>query len=311
MGVSMQPKLSLVFFGNGPVAHKSLEFLNELFEIELVITKRRPPHHKDPAPVETYANQQSLPVAFADTKQELETIIGSKQLESTCGVVIDYGVIISQTVIDSFAHGILNSHFSILPEWRGADPITFSLLSGQKQTGVSLMQIDAGLDTGPMIAETPVSISPDETGKSLTAKLIETSNAQIAAVLPLYLNGAAIPLAQDAKQAIVTYSRKLTKQDGILDTTKPASMLEREVRAFGDWPKTKLVINNDLTVIITRARALSTQLPQGKVQLTNDDHLVVGTRLGSLDILELMPLGKKNMPIQAFLNGYRQHLPQE
>ena len=294
----------LTFFGSGPVAAASLEHLLVDFDIELVVTKTRPAHHKDPAPVEELAKAHNLNLAFADTKAELETLIQVQQPKSLCGVVIDYGVIISQATIDCFPLGIVNSHFSILPEWRGADPITFSILSGQQQTGVSLMTIDEGLDTGAIIAETPVLISPDDTGTSLTAKLIVASNAQISAVLPLYIDGAAIALPQDTYGRVTTYSRKLTKQDGIIDTNKPASVLEREIRAFSDWPKSKLMLGADIIVIITSAKVVATQIPVGEVRITETKELLVGTRVGALNITELMPLGKQKMSAAAFLNGY-------
>ena len=124
-----QTSKTITFFGSGPVAAASLEYLHTQFGVELVITKHRPAHHKDPAPVEEFAKAHGLRLDFADTTDELESVIISQQPDKLCGVVIDYGVIISQPVIDYFEHGIINSHFSILPEWRGADPITFSLLS--------------------------------------------------------------------------------------------------------------------------------------------------------------------------------------
>lgn len=302
---------TLTFFGSGPVAAASLEHLLVDFDIELVVTKTRPTHHKDPAPVEELAKAHNLNLAFADTKTELETIIKALQPKSPCGVVIDYGVIINQPTIDHFPFGIVNSHFSVLPEWRGADPITFSLLSGQPETGVSLMAIDDGLDTGVIIAETPVVINADDTSASLTAKLIEASNAQISAVLPLYIDGKAIALPQDTQGRITTYSRKLTKQDSIVDTNKPASVLEREIRAFSEWPKSKLTLGQDLVVIITSATVVNATIPAGEVHITDAKELLLGTRVGSLNITELMPVGKQKMSATAFLNGYSARISQK
>ncbi len=305
-----QTSKTIVFFGSGPVAAASLESLLNEFTIELVVTKHKPTHHKDPAPVEELAKKHGLQLAYADSKHELDTVIDTLNPASTCGVVIDYGVIISQHVIDYFSLGIVNSHFSLLPEWRGADPITFSLLSGQADTGVSLMIIDEGLDTGAIIAETPVAISSHDTGESLTQKLIDASNAQLAAILPLYIDGAAVGVPQDTHERIASYSRKLTKQDGYIDVLKPASALEREIRAFSEWPKSKLVINDSLTVIITKAQVLSQQLAPGELVITDAKELLLGTRVGSLSIIELMPLGKQKMSAAAFLNGYGARIAQ-
>lgn len=297
-------QLSIVFFGSGPVAAASLAFLHEHFVIECVITKNTPSHHKDPAPVEAFAKDHNLPINYADNRAQLDSILQQTKLTSPCGVVIDYGVIISQAAINTFPLGIINSHFSLLPQWRGADPITFSLLSGQKETGVCLMKIDAGLDTGEIIAQTPVRIDPDETNKSLTVKLIEASNAQISAILPLYIQDKAQPLPQDTQFNVVTYSRKLNKHDGWLDVSKPASMLEREIRAFSDWPKSKISLTDNLVIIVTKAQSSTKQLAQGQID-TSENKLLIGTRVGSIEILELMPLGKQKMTTAAFLNGYR------
>lgn len=294
---------TLVFFGSGPVAAASLANLLAHFDIELVVTKSRPSHHKDPAPVEELAKQHDIPLAFANTKAELETVIDTLRPSSNCGVVIDYGVIISQQVIDYFANGIVNSHFSLLPEWRGADPITFSILSGQAHSGVSLMRIDAGLDKGDIIAETQVEITKDDTNSTLTEKLIMASDALINTILPDYISSTIVAIPQPADR-IATYSRKLTKQDGILDVNKPASMLEREIRAFNEWPKSKYVINDSLTVIITKARVVNKTLTPGELYISEENKLLLGTRVDSLDIIELMPLGKQKMSAPAFINGY-------
>ncbi len=296
---------TLIFFGNGPVAAESLAFLVATFNVELIVTKRRPAHHKDPAPVEELAKAHGVPYVLADTKAELETLIREHKPQSPIGVVIDYGVIISEPVIDYFPLGIINSHFSLLPEWRGADPITFSLLSGQIVTGVSLMLIDTGLDTGPLLATGEYNIDTDETNQSLTANLITLSNALLAEIIPKHLEGAIVAMPQTSvSERPVTYSRKLTKQDGWLNTNKPASVLEREVRAFSEWPKSKLILGDNLTVIVTKTAVISEQLPPGEIQITPQKEIRIGTTLGSLELIELMPLGKQKMTAAAFLNGY-------
>lgn len=302
------PNNTFVFFGSGPVAAASLAYLADNFAIETVITKRRPAHHKDPAPVEELAKAKNIPLTFADTKAELELVIDEQKPSSNCGIVIDYGVIISQQVIDYFTHGIVNSHFSILPEWRGADPITFALLSGQKQTGVSLMRIDAGLDTGDIIAESFVPISPNETNASLTEKLIETSNVLLSATLGAYVAGEIVAVPQDTQTRITTYSRKLTKQDGWINITKPARVIEREIRAYQDWPKSKITLG-PITVIIVQARLSDEPLACGDIRITDNKQLLMGTRVGTLSIVELMPLGKQKMSATAFLNGYGVRIP--
>ncbi|HET6925149.1 MAG TPA: formyltransferase family protein [Candidatus Saccharimonadales bacterium] len=231
-------------------------------------------------------------------------------MNSKLGVLIDFGIIVSQKVIDSFPLGIVNSHFSLLPEWRGADPITFSILSGQKETGVSLMLLTAGLDEGPLLANsTPVTIASDETTASLTDTLIAESDANLRVVLPLYVSGTAKPIDQFAIAEQVpgypskaTYSRKLTKDDGILDFTKPADQLEREVRAFAEWPKSRATIGGK-EVVITKAHVMD---GAGKPGESWKDGKQFGfyTTSGIFVIDALKPAGKGEMTAAAFLNGY-------
>lgn len=285
---------TILFFGSGPVAAASLESLADSFSIETVITKAVPPHHKDPAPVEELAKKLGLPILFASTKKELDTIFTDKNFSSPVGVVVDYGVIISQFVIDQFPLGIVNSHFSLLPQWRGADPITFSLLSGQEKTGVSLMVIEPTLDTGKLITQkvlqAPLS---QETTPTLTDKLVALSNQLLEEYLPRYIDGEITPKNQPHPDR-VTYSRKLTKADSLLDFKKSAPELEREVRAFAGWPKSRTqVFNQD--VIVTKAHVSSSPKTKLDILCGDGQYLSIDELIG--------PSGRK-MDAKSFLNGY-------
>jgi len=301
----MSEKISIVFLGSGPVAAQSLEFLADTFTIEAVITKPRPAHHKADAPVEVVAEHKSLNTLFAGTRQELDHVLSTTNFTSKVGVVVDYGVIISAEAISRFPLGIINSHFSLLPEWRGADPITFSLLSGQPKTGVSLMSIDAGLDTGKLLTESELMIDPADTTPTLTNKLIALSNELLAEFLPRYERG---QLALYDQTGEPTYSRKLSKEDGVLDFTKPAQVLEREIRAFTGWPKSRTTLG-DIDVIVAKAHVepYAGPLTPGKV-IVEAHTLSIVTSDGLLAIDSLQPAGKKEMPVQAFLLGYRSRL---
>src|SRR5690606_13053936 len=125
-------KIPVVFFGSGPVAAKSLENMLPDFEIVAVVTKPKPAHHRGNFPVINVAENNNLPLYRVTNKQELTELIRTKPFKSEVAILIDFGIIVSQEVIDYFPKGIINSHFSLLPEWRGADPITFAILSGQK-----------------------------------------------------------------------------------------------------------------------------------------------------------------------------------
>ncbi len=295
---------TVIFFGNGPVAAKCLQGFIDSFgtdALEAVITKTRPPHHKDVAPVEELAKNLGLTVWFANTKSELDEIITNNQPSSKVGVVIDYGVVISANTISYFEKGIINSHFSLLPEWRGADPITYSLLSGQNKTGVSLMLIDKGLDTGPLLARVDYDLDDSDNSDTLTNNLTELSNQSLQHVLPLWLSDQAIPLEQ--ANGPITYSRKLTKNDGILVFTKSATELEREIRAFSGWPKSRTTIAG-IDCVITKAQISPASSSPGKITVTDSKTILIGCKTSSLEILELQPAGKNKMPVSAFLNGY-------
>ena len=300
---------SIVFFGSGPVAAASLELLVQNFEVEAVVTKPQPPHHKDPFPVLELAEKLGLKVFTPFGKKELSALFATSPVKSRLGVVIDYGFIINQDVIDYFPLGIVNSHFSLLPEWRGADPITFSILSGQKQTGISLMLINDKMDEGPLLAQATYDIEENETTPSLTEQLIDLSNQTLQHVLPPYLRGEIKPASQEAASIATpkepTYSRKLTKEDGVIDWRKPAELIEREIRAFIDWPKSRTTLGG-VDVIITKAHMQAEAMGNqpGEIVVRGKD-LIVGTGAGSLAIDRLKPAGKKEMTAEAFLAGYR------
>lgn len=291
----MNKSKTLVFFGSGPVAAASLANLIKNFEIEAVVTKPQPAHHKEEPPVITLAKKHKLPLFFASSHDELRKIFDKHKFSSPIGVVVDYGVIIPEQVIAAFTKGIVNSHFSLLPQWRGADPITFSLLSGQKQTGVSLMLIDAGLDTGEIIAQATYDIDADENILSLTKNLVELSNRTINEILPMYLDNKIQPAPQDIEQT-PTYSRQLTKSDGMVDwSKKSAQQVEREVRAFLGWPRSSANVYGQ-KIIIIKARVANGE---------SDGNLVMKCSPGWLEIQQLIGPSGRTMSGADFIRGYR------
>jgi methionyl-tRNA formyltransferase len=313
-------KNSVVFFGSGPVAAQSLKLLSEWAAIEAVVTKPQPPHHKESFPVLELAKKLNLPIYTPQGKAALSELIASGPFTSQLGLVIDYGFIINQDVIDSFPLGIINSHFSLLPEWRGADPITFAILSGQQRTGVSLMRIVAAMDEGPLLAFGIQEIDPAMTAPSLTQRLILLSDGLLRVEVPRYFAGETkvIPQEEVSKRlldypATPSYSRKLTKEDGILDWNKPAAQLEREIRAFIEWPKSRATFS-EIDLVITKAHVVSkdtatpTNASSGSLFVASKQLYVV-TGDGILMIDELKPAGKQAMTAQAFLAGYAPKLP--
>lgn len=291
----------VVFFGSGPVAAQALALLSQHVEIEAVITKPKPAHHRDDFPVLDEAEKRGQKLLTVTDKRSLSELFASRPVKSQIGIVIDFGIIIAQDVIDYFPFGIVNSHFSLLPHWRGADPISFAILEGDKKTGVSLMVIDAGLDTGKLITQKGLEIGVNETTVSLTKKLIELSNLLLIEYLPKYIMGDIKPHNQPHPDR-ATYSRKLTKEDGRIDWQKPARVLEREIRAFQGWPKSYAALAS-VDVIISAAKVVA---GSGKPSTlaANPKQLVIYCGQQALEIEKLKPRGKNEMSGLGFMNGY-------
>jgi methionyl-tRNA formyltransferase len=285
----------LIFFGSGPVGASTLLGLMEAgFEFEAIITKPRPAHHRGEMPVLDLAKSREIPVHTPASKSELSDIFRGGSFVSDLGVVVDYGIIINKSVINYFKFGIINSHFSLLPHWRGADPITFAILSGQDTTGVSLMVIDETLDTGMLLAQKELKIPRGTTTPLLTDQLVDLSNDLLIKTIPKYLDGSVKPYPQYSNIK-PSYSRKLTKEDGRIDWNKPAETIEREVRAYSGWPRSFTEIF-DKQVIITKARVAKDK---------SDGALVIKCDGGWLEIQELIAPSGRSASGADFMHGYK------
>lgn len=302
----------IVFFGTGPVAAQSLILLAQSFDIEAVVTKPRPEGHRGPVPVLAVADKLGLKTIEVVNKKTVTQAVSKARFKSRVALLIDFGIIVEQKAIDAFPLGIVNSHFSLLPQWRGADPITFSILSGQSKTGVSLMLLVEAMDEGPLVAVGEYDLAPDITTPKLTEDLIHLSYALLKDTLPKYVAGEVRSAPQEKVAGIVgysaepSYSRKLTKEDGILDWNKPAEQLEREVRAYLDWPKSRTILGGH-AVIITEAHAADGEGTPGGLWRSGKA-LGVYTGKGVLMLDRLKPAGKAEMTTEAFLAGYDKDL---
>lgn len=288
-------KPSIVFFGSGPVAEASLRALIDSFAIEAVITK--------PATVENMVGL-GVPhssVHAASDRQELDELVAAQNFYSQLGVIVDYGVIVSKRVIDAFSRGIVNAHFSLLPRWRGADPISFAILEGDAKTGVSLMLIEPTLDTGKLLVQKSLAVEPEDTTPSLTRKLIMLSNNLLVGYLPRYLAGKLTPRQQPHPDR-ATYSRKLTKEDGLIDWSRPAVLLEREIRAYSGWPGSHTTLAGK-EAIITKARVTKASGRPGEASASSGQ-LLVYCGQDALLIERLKPAGKREMTGPEFIRGY-------
>ena len=296
---------TIVFFGSSKVSLEALEALARSFKIEAVITKPDSRLHgrlHSPA-VKTWAKAHKLPVKQPASAAELEKLMQNTQrFTSRIGVVIDYGLIIPTSVIEAFELGLVNSHFSLLPQWRGADPIRAAILSGQTTTGVSLMLITPEVDAGPLLTQAKLPIPPDATASSLTRQLSALNQRLLPRSLRQYIRGEISPLPQNPDQ-VPTYTRKLSKTDGVIDWQKPVVHLEREIRAYQGWPGSQAKLGGK-PVIITQAHVVEQFGSPGQVFRSGRQLGVYGGQ-GALIIDRLKPAGGREMSGSAFLNGLK------
>jgi len=215
-------------------------------------------------------------------------------------VVAAYGVLLPPQFLDLAPHGALNIHASLLPRWRGAAPIQRALLAGDRETGISIMRLDAGLDTGPVLSRHPLQIAADDDAGSLHDKLAALGGAAIVEALAQVEAGTARALAQPAAGA--TYARKIGRNDAVLDWSQPAATLERTIRALRPSPGAATTLEGE-RIKIWRARIAEGRATPGTV-LAASDALVVACGEGALAITELQRAGAKPLSAEMFLRGH-------
>jgi len=216
-------------------------------------------------------------------------------------VVAAFGQILKKDVLDLPRFGCINVHASLLPRWRGAAPINAAILHGDEETGVTIMQMDVGLDTGPMLAKRSIRLAPDDTAGSVTESLSHLGADLLIETLPDYLAGKII--AQPQPQEGGTYAPMLKKEEGKLDFTRDVHELERQVRAFNPWPGTFMDFDGT-SLKIHKAHVEEEKATEGQ-RLIYQDQPAVGARGGLLVLDEVQPAGKKSMSGKSFLAGAR------
>lgn len=266
-------------------------------------------HHSDsksrnqrPLEVAEIAKNHNIPLYLPSKPSEI--IDDIRSLQPDIAVLVAYGRIISQKVIDLFPSGIVNIHPSLLPKYRGPTPIESAILNGDEKTGVSIMQLSAGMDDGPVYAQKDIAMHND-TKQELYQKVVDTSTRLFFETFPSILDDALQPIAQININA--TYSQLIEKSDAIIDWNKTAIQLEREVRAYAAWPQSRTALAG-IDVVITEASVTNEDaLEPGQIH-AEKSRLLIGTGSTPLEVLRIKPAGKKEMPIQAFLSGYKTQL---
>jgi methionyl-tRNA formyltransferase len=261
------------------------------------------------SPVKQLAQQHQIPVFQPKSLRPAENQRMVADLAADVMVVVAYGLILPQAVLDMPRLGCLNVHGSLLPRWRGAAPIQRALWAGDAETGITIMQMDAGLDTGAMLLKIPCAITARDTSASLYEKLAAVGPEAMLTTLARCSSGELKPENQD--ESLVTYAEKLTKEEARLDWRLPAVHLERYVRAFNPWPVSYIMVDNQpIKIWQTAVMESSAEIPAGTVPGTivqaDKTGIQVVTAQGILNLLTLQPAGKKPMSTQDLLNSRRE-----
>ncbi len=254
-----------------------------------------------PPPVKVLAQELGLPLMQPEKLRAPEAMAQLAAWSPDVIIVAAFGQILRQNVLDLPRFGCVNVHGSLLPRWRGAAPIQAAILAGDAETGITIMKMDAGIDTGGMIAMRAIPIAPDDTGGSLFGKMSQLGADLLMEALPRYLGGELIPQPQPEEGA--TYAPMLKKEDGLLDFSQPSMALERRVRAFNPWPSAWMLWQG-APMKVHRARVAAGEAQPGR-RVVMGGLPAIGTGQGLLILDEVQPAGKKSMPGKAFLAGAR------
>ncbi len=295
----------IIFFGTEDFSLTALTGLIEAgYPIAAVVTKpdsRSGRGQKIAQPlVKVLASKHNIPVWQPEKLKDITDQI--KALQPVAGVLVSFGKIIPQSTIDLFTPGIINVHPSLLPLYRGPSPIESAIKNGDTKTGVTIMQLSAAMDAGPVYLTKEQPLKGTETQPDLYHTLSIVGTDLLLEALPRILSLELQPTPQDDARAV--YCELIKKSDGDIDWDQPSTVIDRQIRAYRQWPQSRTTFGT-IDVIITSVHASpSSGLKAGEMRVDNG-HLSVGTVDGSLVIDRLKPIGKKEMPIQAFLDGYR------
>jgi methionyl-tRNA formyltransferase len=256
-----------------------------------------------PTPVGERAATLGLPILAPARLREPAVVADLAAIRPEVGILADYGKLLPEAILDLPAGGILNLHPSLLPRHRGATPIPAAILAGDAATGVTLFRMDAGMDTGPVVASASMPLAADVDAPSLEAQLAAVAAALLRRTLGAWLRGTLPAVAQSDQGMTVT--RPFRREDGRLDATRPATALERQVRALRPWPGTFVEGPNGRIAILRAAVAPSLEADRpGRLVVDGASGLALATADGRLQLLEVQPAGGRPMDGGALLRGH-------
>ncbi|KES23356.1 MULTISPECIES: methionyl-tRNA formyltransferase [Pseudomonas] len=304
----MSQALRIVFAGTPEFAAEHLKaLLDTPHQIVAVYTQPDRPAGRGqklmPSPVKQLAAQHGLPVLQPPTLRAPEAQAELAALQPDLMVVVAYGLILPQAVLDIPRLGCINSHASLLPRWRGAAPIQRAVQAGDAESGVTVMQMEAGLDTGPMLLKVSTPISAEDTGGSLHDRLARLGPPAVVEAIAGLAAGTLKGEVQD--DALATYAHKLSKDEAKLDWSRPAVELERAVRAFDPWPVCHTTLNGE-PLKVWAARLGEGRGEPGKILGASRDGLLVGCGEGSLLLTRVQLPGGKPLAFADLFNSRRE-----
>jgi len=318
-------KIRTILIGTPEFAEKIFRKISpeirDKFEIIAVITAQDKPVGRKqvltPSPVKKWALENNLPVLQPDKIRKPEWIVKIKELAPDLIILCAYGQIIPQEILDIPKFGALNIHPSLLPCWRGASPIHSVILNDDKETGVSLIIMDEEMDHGPIIEKSKIQISNSKiTYEELSKQLADLGAELLIKTLPDWIKGRIKAKEQDHEKA--TFCKLIKKEDGKIDWNKSAEEIERQIRAYAEWPTAYTSIKDQESGIMnlkileadfenkkTPSTSLGASYKIGEVFLDENKNLCVQTGNGILILKQVQPGGKKPMSARAFLNGHK------
>jgi methionyl-tRNA formyltransferase len=298
----------IVFMGTPRFAVPTLDTLTDAHQVVGVVTQPDRPAGRGrevtQSAVKRAALQHDLPLFQPRSLRTPEALERFVEWDPEVIVVAAFGQILPQGVLDLPSQGCLNVHASLLPRWRGAAPVAAAILSGDEVTGVTIIKLDAGLDTGPILAQRAEPIRPDDTRATLAERLSYLGAELLARTLPAYLIGNLQPQPQAQEGA--TLADQIRKEDGQLDWSRSATELDRKIRAFTPWPSTFTFWDNRRLKVLEAAPLPDWQgsAPPGTV-VEEEAGAAVATSEGALRLEKVQLAGKRAMDIELFLRGQR------
>lgn len=300
----------IIFFGTESFSAESLDrLINGGYEIAAVVTKPDSAKGRGKklaqSPVKLLALRHNITIWQPENVSDIASDI--KNTPNRIGILVSYGKIIPKEILDLFEpFGIVNLHPSLLPNYRGSSPIESVILNGEEKTGISLIKLVAKMDAGPIYTQNTIELSGTENSSQLHDMLSQLGSELLVDSLPDIITGKLKPVDQDEDHA--TYCKKIEKQDGKIDWQTPAEQIERQIRAYSKWPKSHTKIGG-VDVIISQAHYVPTNTgDDGELDTDYEHFLMINTRDGRICVDSIQPLGKKEMPIKAFLAGYKTKL---